>query len=512
MNARRLLEGSDRWGALLIVVTVVTSCGGGTTSPPPPPASVASVTVSPANDTVLVAASVQLHVTLRDSVGDILTGRPVKWESAIPLLATVDTAGVVRALALGTVTVKASSGGKSDSAYLYLAPKITISRDLPSLFAGDTTALRATLTDALGTPLVGGPVLWGTGDPSVATVNPAGIVTGVAPGFVTITALFNGGVGKQVVAVLQPRIAANRELSFLREHQRPDGARIQSLWLMQANGSAQTLISTDSEFVNDFDWSWDGSKVLLAYVTFNGIGRGGTFVLNADGSGEHKASSSIGSPRWSPDGTRIAYHSTPGPSDIYTVNPDGTGAQRLTFDGLSADPVWSPDGRQIAFQHVGAIGIMHADGSALHVDTMPVAASTLFWSPDGKQIAFAAFTPDSREWLVNADGSNPAPICYSFGCAGSEFDWPPWSLDESHLVLQDAGGVQIVRAQDSTAILIAGAITPRWSPDGSFIAFVSPADTAPAFPWIRTVHADGTSPLVLTGNDTTNTRLPVWRP
>jgi Tol biopolymer transport system component len=346
----------------------------------------------------------------------------------------------------------------------------------------------------------------------VAKVNGGGIVTGVTAGFITISATFSGGVGTQVVAVLQPRTAANRELAFLREHQRPDGARIQSLWLMQPNGSGQIFISTDSEFVNDFDWSWDGSKLLLAYVTFNGIGRTGTFVVNADGTVERTASPSVGAPRWSPDGTRIAYHSTPGSPDIYTVNPDGTGVRRLTFDGLSADPVWSPDGRQIAFQHGGAIGIMHADGSVLRVDTMPVSASTLFWSPDGKHIAFGAFAPDSREWLVNSDGTNPAPICYTFGCGASEFDWPPWSPDESHLVLQTAGGVEIIRAQDSTATFIAGAVTPRWSPDGSLVAFVSPADTAPAFPWIRTVHADGTFPLVLTGNDTTNTRFPVWRP
>jgi TolB protein len=56
-------------------------------------------------------------------------------------------------------------------------------------------------------------------------------------------------------------------------------------------------------------------------------------------------------PAWSPDGNRLAVVLTrDGLSQIYSINADGTGAQRLTrSSGIDTEPVFSADGRFIYF-------------------------------------------------------------------------------------------------------------------------------------------------------------------
>jgi hypothetical protein len=69
---------------------------------------------------------------------------------------------------------------------------------------------------------------------------------------------------------------------------------------------------------------------------------------------------------------RIAFSAGPHPhEDVYVVNPDGSGLERLTDDpGADFDPSWSSDGRRIAYRHESGSGdstaeiyVMNASGS-----------------------------------------------------------------------------------------------------------------------------------------------------
>src|SRR5687768_16682595 len=116
------------------------------------------------------------------------------------------------------------------------------------------------------------------------------------------------------------------------------------------------------------------------------------------------------SPRWSPDGKRIAYVLTRADlersvydSDVWIVDADGRNGRRLTFaPGSDNRPRWSPDGKSLAFlsDRSGRLAVHVIDaggGEARQLTTEPTAIRDFEWAPNGKSIAFTRPDEQSEE-------------------------------------------------------------------------------------------------------------------
>ena len=98
-------------------------------------------------------------------------------------------------------TVSGGISHFSDAAPGMPVGAVTVSPATAEVTVGATVQLTATTTDSGGNVLTDRPVTWASADPSVATVDQTGLVSGVSGGPVTITAMSEGQSGTAAVSV-----------------------------------------------------------------------------------------------------------------------------------------------------------------------------------------------------------------------------------------------------------------------------------------------------------------------
>jgi uncharacterized protein YjdB len=170
---------------------------------------VGTVTLTPSSVSMFRGEQRQLTLTSTDSTGATITnyqGRNVVFNSTNLPVAQVSPQGVVFGADSGkaniTVTVdQVTSNVVAVTVALVPVNNITVNPNPGSVKAGLTLQMQATLRDANGNILVGRPVTWSVSDTSKATISPAGVLSAIAAGGITVTATSEGVSGSATVTI-----------------------------------------------------------------------------------------------------------------------------------------------------------------------------------------------------------------------------------------------------------------------------------------------------------------------
>lgn len=210
-----------------------------------------------------------------------------------------------------------------------------------------------------------------------------------------------------------------------RDHE-GDGSDNFEIYVMEADGSAQTRLTANEALEGNPVWSADGESILFARRSVSGGDRFELALMSNEG-GEPETVLEIdgyGSGAFSPDGSQVAFtrcHDERRALDceIWVAEADGSSARLLVDSrGRDGDVAWSSDGTRIAFTsdrdrngrcffhdcwgHNGEIYVMNADGSdPKRLTEDPGDDQFPTWSPDGSRIAFAG--------LRDVEGAVDAP-------------------------------------------------------------------------------------------------------
>jgi len=200
-------------------------------------------------------------------------------------------------------------------------------------------------------------------------------------------------------------------------------------------------------------------------------------------------------PIWSPDGSTLGFNHVPLDSisaepyghvyhfqdslgGFWMVDTTGANLRRVSADFLS-EPDWSADGNWIAFERAGDIWKIGVSGGG--IDSVSARRLTFLgqffapaWNGTGTMLAFYKPSgPTAGVYRIGSGGGAPEWI----GSAGWRF--PDYASNDSRLAfvgsVSGAYGIGVADSNGMAATILRSGLlgpqSPRWSPDGSHLAF-----------------------------------------
>ena len=260
------------------------------------------------------------------------------------------------------------------------------------------------------------------------------------------------------------------------------------------------------------------------------------WAVNWDGSGDRQLTSREGesesSPRFSPDGTWLAFLSSrggdedDGPTRLWLLPRAGGEAQPLEgLEGSVSEFDWSPDGRKLALvvKDPEPDARESADGEEI---PSPIVIDRFAFKRDGEgyldnrreRIWIYHLERRTAERLTDGDHDESSPAFSPDGAAvafvSKRVDEPDRTVDSNIFVGELAA---MGRAPRQLTTHLGEDSTPKWSPDGRTIAYLRGGDPAVSFPWYAITHlaavpSVGGEERVLTGQHDRNIFEFAWSP
>ena len=263
---------------------------------------------------------------------------------------------------------------------------------------------------------------------------------------------------------------ASTQIAFVRS----GGASVKEIWVMDYDGANQHQLTNLHSIALTPRWSPDGSRIAFTcFAPYRSVNSAQICMYSMD-SGKVIAfprfpGTNI-TPAWSPDGAQIVFSSSMQSNpELYVCDVNCNRPKRLTQSGgnsANMSPVWNPKtGQTVAFVSdrggTPQLYLMNADGTGASKIDLPEKGYVIdpAWSPNGQLLAFSWRRPND--------------------------DYDIYVMDASSRQL-----VELTRDQGRNE-------RPSWAPDGRHIVFES-TRTGPGDRQIWTMLADGSQPHQLT--------------
>lgn len=316
-----------------------------------------------------------------------------------------------------------------------------------------------------------------------------------------------------------------KRLAFLRKPPKFSPYRV---IIVPTEGSREEVIG---QSWGGLDWSPSGD--FLATSDYEGLGTPtGIYLIPVNGGEKKKLTTPPQNiydtfPKFSPDGKHVAFVRwiSNTNSDLFILSLADGALRQITFDQRRIpDLHWSSDSADIYFSSDRESGnrlwrVTSTGGTPVLIPGLPIDLETFSISRDGELLACTQQLNDTVIELNDiqpksvGDNRQTNPLCSINSSRGD--DTPRFSPDGSKIAFtSDRSGseeIWVAKANCTDPVQIThfsqiGVGSPRWSPDGQRIAFDRNTENGPD---IYTIGIDGNSLKRLTNDPVTN-NMPAW--